>query len=217
MYSIIQKDYFIFFANAPGIVLGIYYAINSMMLIAINNKGKDLPKEYRMLEASLVGGPLAYAIVAMIVGISLPSSQHNVGRIIVAICANCCTVMYYASPLTTMYTVVTTKDSSSLYPPMLLANLANSSMWLIYGLFALNDPFVYAPNGIGATLSGLQLTLSAIYPKKISSTSAELKGHIIEEGSVSNSLHAAGSSTNGDTKQRVGSHESFSIETDLNK
>jgi solute carrier family 50 (sugar transporter) len=212
MYSIIQKDYFIYFANVPGIVLGVYYAINSMVLIAVNSKDKELPKEYRILEASLVGGPLAYSIVAMVVGISLPSSQHNVGRIIVAICANCCTVMYYASPLTTMYAVITTRDSSSLHPPMLLANLANSTMWLIYGLFALNDPFVYAPNGIGATLSGLQLSLCLIYPKKIS-TSAELNGSIMEQGAASNALHARASSQNGDMKARVGSHESFSIET----
>jgi solute carrier family 50 (sugar transporter) len=214
MYSIIQKDYFIYFANVPGIVLGIYYAINSMVLIALNNKDKELPKQYRMLEASLVGGPLAYSIVAMIVGISLTSSQANVGRVLVAICANFCTVMYYASPLTTMYVVVTTKDSSSLHPPMLIANLANSSMWLIYGVFALNDPFVYAPNGIGATLSILQLTLSMIFPKKVASTAADLKDEILEKGSVTNSLHAGASSHNGDTNTRVGSHESFSIETE---
>jgi solute carrier family 50 (sugar transporter) len=213
MYSIIQKDYFIYFANLPGIVLGVYYAINSMVLIALNNKDKEYPKEYRMLEASLVGGPLAYSILAMIVGISLPSSQHETGRVLVAICVNCCTVMYYASPLTTMYVVVTTRDSSSLHPPMLLANLANSSMWFIYGLFALNDLFVYVPNGIGATLSGIQLTLSLIYPKKTSANGADLKEEILESGSVTNSIHAR-SSHNGDTKTRVGSHESFSIETD---
>lgn len=199
MYSIIQKDYFIFFANFPGIVLGLFYALTSMVLLAINNIGKPPTFEYRVLEISLVSGVFFYGIVGLIVGIALPSSQQNTGRILVAICTNFCTVLYYASPLTTMYVVIKTKDSSSLHPPMLFANLANSMMWLTYGIFALNDPFVYGPNGIGASLAITQLTLSFLYSKK-----SDVNDSLLENSSV------AGSSQ--PEKTRYISHESFSIE-----
>jgi hypothetical protein len=206
MYSVIQKDYFIFFSNFPGLVLGIYYAINSMVLLALENRGRPPTNEYRMLEISLVAGPLIYSILTLIVGIILPADEQNTGRVLVAIFTNCCTVLYYASPLTTMYHVINEKDSSSLHPPMLFANLSNSCMWLVYGIFALNDPFVYGPNGIGASLAILQLSLSFIYPRKDPEPSLSMsrKDSLLDSGIPSYS-HNEG--------RRKASLGSFSIES----
>jgi solute carrier family 50 (sugar transporter) len=159
------KDYYMFFANFSGLVLGIFYAVTSMCVMFFESKGSR-SRDFMILETSLVGGSLVYGIVALFVGLVIPSDHKQYGRILVAVCANLCSVCYYGSPLTSIYEVVSKKDSSSLYPPMLLANAVNSSMWFIYGVFALNDPFVYGPNGIGASLAYGQLVLAFLYAKK---------------------------------------------------
>eukprot|EP01040_Poterioochromonas_malhamensis_P005213 gene5213-5589_t len=76
------------------------------------------------------------------------------------------TVSYYASPLTMMITIIKKKDASSLYPPMIIVNCMNASMWFLYGLFGRNDQNIWIPNGIGVVLALLQLLLICLYPSK---------------------------------------------------
>jgi solute carrier family 50 protein (sugar transporter) len=171
-YSVLLKDYFIFIANTPGVIFGIFFTTSSLALLARTDGGMK-SRNFRVLEFILIFGLVCFSILIMIVGVTL-ASYPGTGKTIVAFVANSTCVIYYGAPCSTMLTVISTKDSSSLHLPMILANALNAVMWCIYGLFALEDIFVYVPNGIGLFLSCLQLLLIAIYrPKSESDSSSD--------------------------------------------
>ena len=74
-------------------------------------------------------------------------------------------VMFYVAPLTTLAQVVRTRDSSSLHPPLCVMNLINGTTWGSYGYFAISDPYLAAPNGIGALLGIVQCMLCVCLPR----------------------------------------------------
>lgn len=160
IYGSMLQDYFIFVCNIVGLILGLFYLLTSMVLIgSIEGLGSW---RYRYLEILLFIGVALYSIIGMILGNS--SFSSNMCRILVATTANSCTIIYYASPCSTMYEVMKTKNSSSLYSPMISANICTSILWFIYGYLSIHDPFVYIPNGIGILLSMFQFSLVIIYP-----------------------------------------------------
>ena len=79
--------------------------------------------------------------------------------------ANLVLLVYYAAPLTTVKEVILTRNSRSLYLPLAVANTVNGSAWFVYGI-ALSDPYLMAPNGVGALLGALQLVLIFAFPSK---------------------------------------------------
>jgi solute carrier family 50 protein (sugar transporter) len=60
--------------------------------------------------------------------------------------ANAILLVYYAAPLSTIITVVRTRNSASLHMPLSIMNTINGVLWLVYGL-AVNDLFIAVPNG----------------------------------------------------------------------
>jgi hypothetical protein len=42
--------------------------------------------------------------------------------------------LYYIAPLTSLFKVLKERDSSSIYWPLSLANLANAMLWMVYGM-----------------------------------------------------------------------------------
>ena len=75
-------------------------------------------------------------------------------------------VILAASPLSTIKTVVASRDSESIYLPLTLAQCANTLLWTVYGVFAAKDIFVYGPNGIGLGLGLTQVLLKLLFPSK---------------------------------------------------
>eukprot|EP00877_Chromochloris_zofingiensis_P008351 jgi/Chrzof1/376/Cz01g13190.t1 len=67
------------------------------------------------------------------------------------ITANLINVAYYAAPLSRAWRVISSRNSTSLYMPMCIANLVNAVLWAAYG-FAVMDFFIHAPNTLGAAL-----------------------------------------------------------------
>jgi uncharacterized protein with PQ loop repeat len=93
----------------------------------------------------------------------------------VRVCGIGCFIRYsvYCVGLTKFVEVIKERDSSSLHPPTIFTNLANATLWTVYGYFAINDVNIYAPNGVGLILSVIQLILSQIFPRKQSSSSKQ--------------------------------------------
>lgn len=162
LYAAMIKDYYIFASNFPGFVLGLFYSISSLVLLS-QGKSSSEGTTYFWLESILIYGAVYFGLVSMYVGISLDDTQTDFGRSIVAYSGIACAISYYAAPCTTIVHIIRTRSASSLHPPMLLANAANASLWLIYGYFTLNDAFVYGPNLIGLLLTAFQLCLVCIY------------------------------------------------------
>ena len=58
--------------------------------------------------------------------------------------------------------VVRTKSAASLDPLLAASGACNGAFWLAYGC-ALRDPYVAAPNGVGAALNVLNLAAVAAF------------------------------------------------------
>lgn len=169
LYSILLHDYYIFFANLFGVTLAFFYAITGLILLHKRNKPADMIT-FKWLEFILVGGIFFYTILGLIIGIILSGPDDlATSKTIVGTCAITFLVMYYAAPCSTIFQVISAKDSTSLHAPMLFANLANGAMWTIYGVVAIDDPIVYGSNGFGVVFACFQLTLKFLFRKTISS------------------------------------------------
>ncbi|KAJ7557797.1 hypothetical protein O6H91_04G010600 [Diphasiastrum complanatum] len=103
------------------------------------------------------------AVVALV--LSLVHVHKKRRTIVGALCVVFGTMMY-ASPLSVMKLVITTKSVE--YMPFLLslASFVNGLIWTSYAFLGRLDVFIIVPNGIGSLLGALQLVIYFIYYKK---------------------------------------------------
>lgn len=76
--------------------------------------------------------------------------------------SNAITIYMYFAPLSTMATVIRTKDATSIPTTLSVASLCCSLSWFLYG-FTLDDIFVMIPNVFGVFFSSIQLLLVMKY------------------------------------------------------
>ena len=79
--------------------------------------------------------------------------------------ATCVTIVNFGSPLSTLRTVLRTRDSESIPLHLTIANLCGTLTWTMYGVLRF-DRFIAIPNSIGAMLSILNLTVKYVYRKQ---------------------------------------------------
>jgi len=162
-YGCLRKDYFVFWSNFPAICLSIFYCLTAFQLLSTRNLKGD-STTLTILEVIFIGGSFFWGIISMVATIVLPSSQLENSIVLIG-CASClCTVSYYASPLTTIKQVCVTRDASSLYLPLIIANLINSILWVVYGT-SIGDPIIYAPNALGLIFSIFQILVVMTFAK----------------------------------------------------
>mmetsp|Transcript_5677 Transcript_5677/g.12016 ORF Transcript_5677/g.12016 Transcript_5677/m.12016 type:complete len:340 (+) Transcript_5677:257-1276(+) len=82
---------------------------------------------------------------------------------IVGFIVNINLLFFYGAPLSTIYTVITTRDSSSIHRPTMVLNTANAVFWTAFG-FGVLDWFIIVPNGLGAVLGFVQMVLRMVVP-----------------------------------------------------
>ena len=158
-YSLYIDDYFLFFANAPGILVGVYFTMVGYGLSPYGGKTRDAIERWTL---GLVGSLLALTLYVGLVA-RKESDEHK--QTTIGLFCNAVLLVYYASPLTTVKEVLEKRDASSLYFPISCANFVNGASWATYGL-ALNDWLLFAPNAMGAALGALQMALIRAYPSE---------------------------------------------------
>lgn len=179
-YGVIRQDYFIFFSNSCGLVLGIFYSISSLAILYKPTMTPDESLTHFYLEMLLCNAFILWLSVFLIIGITFSSTN---GTIVGYICS-ACGVMYYAAPLSVIRKVIETKNSKSLYMPTIITNVLNTLMWVIYGWFGIDDPVVYGPNLAGLFLSLSQLGLIVVYSNKECDTEADYKTSSVNYGAA---------------------------------
>lgn len=92
-----------------------------------------------------------YTMLALVCGIIVTDSDTN--QTIVGSLAMFVNILYYASPCSNLIHVIRSRDASSLFLPMLLANLGCATCWFFYSSIVLKDMFIYGPNVIGIFLT----------------------------------------------------------------
>lgn len=155
VYGCELPDAYLFFANFFGALLGVWYTLQCLRVMDAQSGAR--------IEAMLLcaGGIWALAGIVRVTAFA----GRTEGRLIFEVGTVTALVLFYAFPLSTMVEVIRTRDSSSIIAPLSALSWLNGACWTVYGVLAIKNPWVWAPNGIGVVLASVQLLLSLIYPK----------------------------------------------------
>ena len=159
-YSLVVSNPWILWSNLPGAAAVLLTFV--VMLPLMGNTHETL----NACQNTFVGGAMAtLCLWAYLIfgGVTGALRAQYIGYFASAIF-----VVLAASPLSTIGTVIATRDSASIYTPLTLAQCANTLLWTIYGVMAAKDIFVYGPNGVGLALGVSQLVLKLLFPSKAS-------------------------------------------------
>lgn len=169
-YGLLTRDYFVFWANAPGVVLGSFYVLSCLRVVGRKLKsGSDQDENQQLLanEIAFVVSLSTWLIIGMISTITYNLSDpydYAQIKLLNGLVSNMAGLAYYASPLSTIYKVMKTRDATSLHTPMIIANMMNGSMWTCYGFLAVHDALLWVPNFVGIIFAAFQLVLISLFP-----------------------------------------------------
>jgi len=107
------------------------------------------------------------ALIALISFASAFSGRTK--ELIVGVSVNLNLVVFYGAPLSTIFTVLKTKSSSSIHIRTMLTNTFNGIFWAAYGI-AIKDLFIAVPNSLGAGLGFIQILLCLLFPRNSGTT-----------------------------------------------
>jgi len=191
-YSFITLDLFVFFANAPGLIISIWLnagaaklqyhvsAQESSSQSVDGEAGENVEEQSNVCESSGLGNAsqkpppsitshewktfliLLLWVVILSVASLIPMSKDNM-KFVVGVTVNLNLIFFYAAPLSTILTVVQTKSSSTIHCPTMVMNTVNSFFWCVYSL-AIRDYYILIPNGLGFLFGLLQMVAYLIYP-----------------------------------------------------
>ena len=154
MYGAISANYWVYVPNITGVFIGLYYTTVSY---ALSERSRQ------MLERIMGTLILLIAFCGMIMSCSMRNSSESDRLVVAGVLANSILVVYYTSPLSTMFEVFRTRDSKSMHFPLVLCNCLNGVCWTSYGI-ALDDWWIAAPNLFGSMLSLVQLCMIIVFP-----------------------------------------------------
>ena len=141
-YSFVLRDYYVFFSNAPGCLLGLYFTLS-----AIGLAGRRERVRLESITMVIVGIMVLTGLVTVILPVENPPFPDGFRKTYIGGVAVAMLVMYYAAPLSVLYHVIATRSAAALNTPLALASLANSLLWTAYGI-AISDLFILCPNAV---------------------------------------------------------------------
>ncbi|KAJ4711847.1 Bidirectional sugar transporter SWEET [Melia azedarach] len=164
---------------------------HSILVITINGSGTAIEVIYIILyliysdkkkRLKVVLALLVELIFIAVVTILVLSLIHTTERRSMAVGIVCIlfNIMMYASPLSVMKLVITTKSVEYMPFFISLASLANGVAWTTYAFLPF-DQFIAIPNGLGTLFALAQLTLYACYYK---STKRQIAARQAEGGEL---------------------------------
>jgi len=95
----------------------------------------------------------------------LQSASNDTKALIVGVAVNCNLVFFYGAPLSTITSVLRSRNSASIHIPTMVTNTANGTFWAAYG-WTVWDLFVAIPNLLGALLGVIQILLVLVFPRE---------------------------------------------------
>lgn len=123
----------------------------------------------RLVLVIVIAWSLVLAGIGFFAGNSNGSSSggNRLGQFIVGYVVNLNLVFFYGAPLSAIGKVLRSKRSDALHVPTMMMNTNCATFWTVYAI-AINDPFMYVPNGLGVVLGAIQLVLWVVFPKSTS-------------------------------------------------
>jgi solute carrier family 50 protein (sugar transporter) len=163
IFSIMKQDYFIFFSNMSGIILGTFFCVSALQLLSHPDATPKEQLTRAYVEVMMIGGISIWLVVVLFCFLVYGEKQLAVTTNVVGALSDLAAVLYFAAPMSTMAEVVSKRDASSLYFPTICINTINSLMWVLYGTIGIPDLNVAVPNGIGLLLCSSQMVLIFVY------------------------------------------------------
>jgi len=140
-------------SNFFGVPLSVFYLVSALPLMG------DDPR-LAQLKAVLVGGATYLAFELTVLSLAVAPDEHAgmMGCSATAVC-----ITMFAAPLGTLTDVVRLRSSASIYAPLTVVQIANCSLWSVYGI-AVGDVWIWGPNGLGLVLGFCQAGLLFTFP-----------------------------------------------------
>jgi len=191
-YSFLTSDMFVLSANAPGVILSLWLNFGAVKLkyretyeaassilsnddnILDSNLLDGSEQEMDVVEKVNIKSTTSHEIVTLSIilfwiivftALSFLSFTHEEKTLIIGIIVNINLIVFFAAPLSTIYTVLTTKNSASIHRPLMITNTFNAIFWSLYGL-ALWNFVIIIPNGCGVLFGVIQIILSCWFPRR---------------------------------------------------
>mmetsp|Transcript_1523 Transcript_1523/g.2687 ORF Transcript_1523/g.2687 Transcript_1523/m.2687 type:complete len:286 (+) Transcript_1523:213-1070(+) len=183
-YSFITLDLFVFFANAPGLLISIWLNTGAMKLqyyeelvkrsasdnnsnggddaISVQTAKIDCFSQLTSHEIKVLQIVLVWVIILSTTSL-IPVGIEEM-KFIVGVAVNINLIFFYAAPLSTIATVIRTKNSASIHFWTMAMNTSNAFFWCVYSL-AIQDYYILIPNGLGFVFGLLQVALYQCFPR----------------------------------------------------
>jgi len=223
-YSILIQDLFVFAGNAPGFLIAFWLNLQASKMQYETHRSQELRTaiiqeledkddatdtarllvERTVPESKAVPAPherlvlfnvLVWLAVTALISFAKEFSQET-NEWIVGITVNLNLLVFYAAPLSTIWTVLSTRSAASIHVPTMLTNTFNGCFWGAYGISVL-DWFIAVPNVLGAGLGMVQIVLCFLFPRtalprRAPTTTADVEAAAKEESSsMEESNHTA--------------------------
>jgi len=144
-YGLLIGNPAVWVTNVPPIIFGATYTAIFCKYCPADAAWLPYTRGYH-----LAGMAFAVCFVGGLVSTQDPAVASSViGSVAVGMC-----VVMFSGPLAALRTVLQQKSTKSLPFPMMIATVANCSLWTFYGVELVHDPFIWGPNPLGL-LSGL--------------------------------------------------------------
>ncbi|CAN8308182.1 unnamed protein product [Cochlearia groenlandica] len=158
-------------------------------------------KKQRLIITAVLAAETVFTAVLAVLVLTL---QHTTEKRTMSVGIVCCVfnVMMYASPLSVMKMVITTKSVEFMPFWLSLAAFLNAGVWTIYALMPL-DPFMAIPNGIGCVFGLAQLILYGTYYKSTKKIMAERQKQPVGEVGLSSAVSHIGSEKLDNINERI--------------
>lgn len=105
--------------------------------------------------------------IVTLVGWMIPKMTRHAALQVVGYVVNANMVVFLGAPLSTAWQVIQLGHSNSIHRPTLFMNYANTTFWILYGMFGIRDVMIVFPNAVGLTLGLIQGVLCLCYPRRI--------------------------------------------------
>jgi solute carrier family 50 protein (sugar transporter) len=156
VYGLSIRNPFVTLSNLPGYIASIWYVVSVLPLL--------VEEQSQLLESmQYIIVCLSAITVSLWTYLSLSNKSLVNVQSILGIYASGLFVILSGSPLSTINTVLSTRNAGSILLSLTLAQVTNTALWSVYGL-AIKDKFVYGPNMVGLGFGLIQLLLKLAFP-----------------------------------------------------
>ncbi|KAM9973912.1 hypothetical protein ACTFIW_007574 [Dictyostelium discoideum] len=149
VYGAVSKQMSILPVNVIGLFITSYFIFIFISATSDLNKRRFLSAIYY----GYLGGLTIYHLLIVLYVESIDTQNSIFG-----ITSNVAVLIFYGSPVLSLYGVIKSRDRSSINLPLALVSCFAGLTWTLYGI-VINNKFIFVPNAAGALLSAISLVV----------------------------------------------------------